>query len=212
MSGVNVSILHFDRKDPEKAMIELIREFDKGHPVILPTETLYGIGAPISNDAAVQRIFDLKERPRELTLPVAVGNLPMVDDIAVIHRWQKHTLRDHLPGPTTFILQAKDLSDPSIVRNGTVAVRVPRHPIFIQLCSKVGPLALTSANIHSGPEILKAELIDEQFKGEVLVIEDDASLVGRGSTIIDLTEEVPTILREGNLNKDELMGGNHGRG
>jgi L-threonylcarbamoyladenylate synthase len=212
MSGVIVSILHFDRKDPENLITDLINEFDKGLPVVLPTETLYGIGAPISNTDAVQKIFDMKKRPRDLTLAVAVGNLPMVDDLAVIHRWQKNTLRENLPGPVTFILNVKSLSDTSFVRKGTIAVRVPRHPIFIPLCSKVGPLVLTSANLHGDPDVHKAELIDKQFGGEILVIEDDGSLSGCGSAVIDLTEEVATILREGNLNIDELMGGDHGRG
>jgi L-threonylcarbamoyladenylate synthase len=75
-----------------------------------------------------------------------------------------------------------------------------------------GPLVLTSANIHGGSEILEAERIDEQFGGEILVMEDDAALSGEGSTMIDLTEEIPVVLREGNLNIDELMGGDHGRG
>lgn len=207
-----MSILHFDRRDPEKVIPELTEEFEKGLPVVMPTETLYGIGAPISNNSAVRKIFDLKARPMDLTLPVAVGNLPMVDDIAVIHRWQKNTLREHLPGPVSFVLHARNIADPFFVRNGNVAVRVPRHPLFIPLCSRTGPLVLTSANVHGSSDILKAERIDEQFGGEILVIEDDRSLSGKGSTIIDLTDEIPAILREGNLNIYELMGGDHGRG
>jgi L-threonylcarbamoyladenylate synthase len=207
-----VSILHYKDEDQERVIEAVIAEFETGKPVILPTETLYGIGAPIANTKDLERIFELKQRPRELTLPVAVGNLPMVDDIAVIHRWQKNSLRDGLPGPVTFILEAKGITDTLLIRNGTIGVRVPRHPLFIPLCSIVGPLGLTSANIHGGPEIHMAEDIDEQFNGELLVVEDDHAIGGKGSMIIDLTEEIPTVLREGNLNMDEFMGGHHGRG
>jgi L-threonylcarbamoyladenylate synthase len=198
--------------DQEKVIEAVIAEFGAGKPVVLPTETLYGIGAPVENNRALERIFELKRRPKELTLPVAVGNLPMVDDIAIIHRWQKNSLRDGLPGPVTFVLEAKDITDPLIVRNGTIGVRIPRHPIYIPLCSRTGPLGLTSANIHGGPEIHLADDIDRQFNGDLLVVEDDLSIGGQGSTVIDLTEEIPIVLREGNLNIDEFMGGQHGRG
>jgi L-threonylcarbamoyladenylate synthase len=207
-----VSIIRYRDEDQEQVIETVIVEFEAGKPVVLPTETLYGIGAPVSNSKAVERIFELKQRPHDLTLPIAVGNLPMVDDIAVIHRWQKNSLRDGLPGPVTFILEAKGITDPLLVRNGTIGVRVPRHPLFIPLCTKVGPLGLTSANIHGGPEIHLAEDIDQQFKGELLVVKDDRAIGGKGSTVIDLTEEIPTVLREGNLNIDEFMGGQYGRG
>ncbi len=205
-----MTVLHFDRKGSDKVLGSISREFEKGDPVVLPTDTLYGIGAPISNHRALERIFDLKRRPRDMTLPMAVGNLPMVDDVSMIHRWQKSTLRGHLPGPVTFILEAREGLDPLVVRDGTVAVRVPRHPLFIPLTTMFGPIALTSANISGGAEILNASGIDREWGGRLLVIEDDRALSGRATTIIDLTDEVPSIIREGNLNIDELMGDEHG--
>jgi L-threonylcarbamoyladenylate synthase len=209
---VDVSILHYDRRDPDRVIEAVIGEFEQGTPVVLPTETLYGMGAPISNKDAIENIFTIKERPQVQTLPVAVGDLHMIDDIAIIKKWQKSSLRDNLPGPVTFVLGAKNSSDPLVIKNGTIAVRVPHHPLFFPLCSNVGPLGLTSANIHGGTELQTANEINDLFNDQLLIIEDDASIGGSGSSIIDLTREIPTVLREGNLNIDEFMGENHGRG
>jgi L-threonylcarbamoyladenylate synthase len=205
-----LTVLHFDRKEPEEVLEAIVGEFKKGSPVILPTDTLYGIAAPVSHRIPLLRIFELKGRPSELTIPVALGNLPMVDDVAVVRRWQKSILREHLPGPVTFVLETGAGLDPLVVRDGTIAVRVPRHPLFIPLTSITGPLGLTSANRHGGPEILEASKLDREWVGDLLIIEDDKALSGKASTVIDITDEVPSILREGNLNIYELMGGPHG--
>ncbi|MGA1820759.1 MAG: L-threonylcarbamoyladenylate synthase [Thermoplasmatota archaeon] len=202
--------MKWDAGSVEQVLDRVEEEFSGGRPVIVPTDTLYGLAAPLRNIRSVEMIFELKQRPREMTLPIAVGNLPMVDDIAIIRRWQKDPIRKGLPGPFTFILEVKaDLPD-LVVRDGTIAVRVPRHPIFIPLTSRVGPLALTSANRHGAGNILKAAEIDQQFNGKLLVVEDDRALSKSASAIIDLTDETAAVLREGNLNMDELMGGDHG--
>lgn len=205
-----MTVIHLDRREPGLVLEDIMAEFENGRPVILPTDTLYGIGAPISDHSALRRIFELKSRPLELTLPIALGNLKMVDETALVRSWQRSTLGENLPGPVTFILEARENLDPLVVRNGTIAVRVPGHPLFIPLTTLAGPIALTSANRHGGSEFLNASEIDREWAGELLIIEDDTALAGKASAVLDITRELPTVLREGNLNMDELMGEKHG--
>ena len=100
-----MTILKWDRRSSDEVIEEIKRSFNDDLPVVLPTDTLYGIAAPAVNRRCLEAVFRMKERPSKLTLPLAVGNLPMVDEIAVIHRWQKDTLRRGLPGPVTFVLE-----------------------------------------------------------------------------------------------------------
>ena len=90
-------------------------------------------------------------------------------------------------------------------------MRVPRHPIFIPLCSKAGPLGLTSANLHGSENIVEAAELDDQFKGDLLIIDDDRFISGSPSAIIDLTDKNIRMLREGKVNIHDMMGETDGR-
>jgi L-threonylcarbamoyladenylate synthase len=205
-----VTVLKFDKHNIESALQRIEIEFRAGNPIVIPTDTLYGLAAPIKDHDALERIFHLKSRPFEMSLPVAVGELHMLDEICTIRRWQKNLLRENMPGNVTFILEAKMELDELVQRRGTIALRIPRHRIFLPLTSSFGPLGLTSANRHGRENKLTAVEIEEDLGVDVLILEDDGSLSGIPSSIIDITKEVPTMLREGNLNIDEFMGGDHG--
>ncbi|MFW3145234.1 MAG: L-threonylcarbamoyladenylate synthase [Thermoplasmatota archaeon] len=206
-----MTVISWNREDQTVIVEEILLEFWKSRPVILPTDTIYGIAAPVSSPGTLEAVFKIKNRPKELTLPVAVGALYMVDEIARVHRWQKTTLRDNLPGPVTFVLEAKEDLDPLVVRKGTIAVRVPRHPVFIPLCAEAGPLGLTSANLHGSENIITAEELDDQFRGDLLIIGDNDSISGSPSAIIDLTDRNIRMLREGKVNIHDIMGETNGR-
>ncbi|MFO8052057.1 MAG: L-threonylcarbamoyladenylate synthase [Thermoplasmatota archaeon] len=206
-----MTVIRWEREDTGPVVERIVHEFEEGRPVILPTETLYGIAAPISSGRAMRTIFKLKKRPEEMTLPVAVGALHQLDALVRIHRWQKTSLRSNLPGPVTFIMESKQKLPPEVEREGTVAVRVPRHPVFLELTKKCGPLGLTSANLHGDDEIMKAGDINDLFRGELLVVEDDATLGGEASAILDITEKTPRILRKGNVFIEGPMRDEHGR-
>ncbi|MGA1865955.1 MAG: L-threonylcarbamoyladenylate synthase [Thermoplasmatota archaeon] len=200
--------------DPEHIDLLLDRvqgEFTGKKPVVLPTDTLYGLAAPISSIKAMKEIFRIKNRPFENTLPLALGNISMIDEIALIRGWQKDILSRGLPGPVTFIVEMKGSMMDLISRGDTLAVRVPDHPIFHPVTERFGPVALTSANLHGSKDLMTAKEIDLQFNGDLLVIEDDISITGTASAIIDLTHDVASVIREGNLNMQEFMGEAHGR-
>lgn len=203
--------ISFNESKLETILEEVLKEFSLGEPVILPTDTLYGLASPLSRPVSVRRIFHIKKRPEEMTLPVALGSLEQVHEVAHITDKVEDHIKRYLPGPYTFVLKAKNGMPGEVIRNGTVAVRVPDHPIYKMICSRVGPLALTSANIHGREPVLTLEDADEQLKGfDLLFVEDRKRIDGHPSEIVDLTNGVPILLRKGNVNIEENMRGQHG--
>ena len=186
-------------------------EFDRGSPVIVPTDTVYGIIGPIDDIGILNEIFLMKERPDKMTLPVAVGSLDMIEMVARPDMGMMDILKENLPGPVTLIVPAvKGLPD-HIVQEGKVAVRIPEHPMFHSLCEKFGPVALTSANIHGrGPILGKEDLEEQMGRYDLLMIEDPLSISSESSEMIDISEDTPMLLRKGKVNIFDRMRGHNG--
>jgi L-threonylcarbamoyladenylate synthase len=165
----------------------------------------------VSCPEAVKRIFDIKDRPLHLTLPIAVGDVEMLLGLASADGWRRERIESLLPGPYTFVLRARVIADPRVVRDGTVAVRLPAHPLYPRLTRRFGPIALTSANPHGGDDILTAALLDSLYGRAVTIVSDDAAVRGSPSEIVDLTGDRPKVLRSGNLNKGKSLEGPDGR-
>ncbi|MBN1389213.1 MAG: threonylcarbamoyl-AMP synthase [Candidatus Thermoplasmatota archaeon] len=200
-----MSVLKWDKEDHKVVMKRVQDEFARGLPVVLPTDTLYGLSAPVSSLDALKEIYRIKRRPVDRTLPIALGDIAQINDIALVDEWQEKLMDRKLPGPVTFILEARGYMSELVSKNASVAVRVPDHPIFPFLTARHGPLALTSANLHGSENLLTAEGIDRQFRGELLIIEDDTSVTGKASAMIDLMHGAVTVVRDGNLNMEEFM-------
>jgi L-threonylcarbamoyladenylate synthase len=171
-----------------------------GSVVVLPTDTLYGIGADAFNPSAVAGVLAAKGRGRDLPVPVLVGSWSTIDGLV---SWVPPTLRALVeafwPGGLTIVVEhapslAWDLGDV----HGTVAIRMPLHPIALDLLAITGPMAVSSANVTGQPPALTAQQAYQQLGESVAVYLDGGEVpVGRPSSIIDLTGEVPLLLREG---------------
>ncbi len=188
--------------------ISLVRDaFAISMPVVLPTDTLYGLAAPISDEKALEKILDLKGRPRDATIPIAVGSVGSIAEISKVTKGQMDLLKRALPGPVTFILVAKQGLSDIVTRGGTVAVRVVDHPIFGPLCGSFGPVALTSANLHGSNPLLRSDDIEGYLgTSDILIVEDDDHVSDKPSTIIDIISGEPRVLRKGKININELLG------
>lgn len=189
--------LDFNVAKMDYLISEIIMEFDKGRPVIIPTDTLYGLACPISNHYCLEKIFELKSRPYDMTLPVSVGDIKSITIVAVPDGRIMEYIEGKLPGPYTFLINARPDLPEMITREGKVAVRIPDHPLFRPLCEKAGPLALTSANIHGEDPVGSFEDAREQFgeKGLLMII-DEGNVSGLRSEIVDLTEVEPMLIRD----------------
>jgi len=186
-----------------KKAAEIIKS---GGVVAFPTETVYGLGANAYDEQAVKKIFELKGRPQDNPLIVHISKKQDVYIVArEIPEKAKVLIREFWPGPLTLVL-LKNPSIPDIVTAGldTVAVRMPDHPIALKLIRLSGvPIAAPSANISGKPSATQPEHIKKYFGEKVFLIEGKVK-IGIESTVLDLTEDVPKILRPGAITKEMI--------
>jgi L-threonylcarbamoyladenylate synthase len=186
-----------------KKAAEIIKS---GGVVAFPTETVYGLGANAYDEQAVKKIFELKGRPQDNPLIVHISKKQDVYIVArEVSEKAKVLIREFWPGPLTLVLP-KNPSIPDIVTAGldTVAVRMPDHPIALKLIRLSGvPIAAPSANISGKPSATQPKHIKKYFGEKVFLIEGKVK-IGIESTVLDLTEDVPKILRPGAITKEMI--------
>ncbi len=179
-----------------------------GGTVIFPTETVYGIGANALDENAVSKIYEAKGRPSDNPLIVHIARKEEVYDLACeISEKAKIVIEKFWPGPITIVLKKKDIV-PYKTSGGldTVAIRMPSHPIAMNLIKESGiPIAAPSANISGRPSPTDEESVLQEMKGRVdgIILGGDAS-VGLESTVLDLSGELPMILRPGGITLEDL--------
>jgi len=184
-----------------------IEALQNGDIVVYPTDTLYAFGVDIHNKDAVRKVFEVKKRPLDNPLPVAVSDLAYIEKIAFVSGIARDLAEQFLPGPLTMILNKKNVIL-DVITGGldNVAVRIPDNDIALELLSRYGPLTVTSANVHGKevPDIISD--IKMQFNSDdVAVYLDYGKLNGLPSTIVDMTASKPRIVRDGAITKEEIL-------
>ncbi len=181
----------------------------QGQLVALPTETVYGLAADARSSDAVARIFEAKGRPADNPLIVHVDSVGMARGCVAAWPSAAEELAERFwPGPLSLVLP-KAGTVPDIVTAGgvTVAVRCPAHPVMRGVLTKCGfPLAAPSANRSSRVSPTRAEHIVDQLGGRIpLVLDGGACDIGIESTVLDLTGDMPTLLRPGMISLGQLQ-------
>lgn len=179
-----------------------------GNLVAFPTETVYGLGACISNEEAIRSIFEVKGRPSDNPLIVHVGTLEQVEELAIEIPPIFYTLASHFfPGPLTVIL-GRHNKVPAIVSAGlqTVAVRIPFHPIARELILLTGgALVAPSANLSGKPSSTEVGHVLEDFDGKISAVVDGGKTEwGVESTVVSLLEGKVVLLRPGAISLEEI--------
>lgn len=186
---------------------EAVRAALAGELIVIPTDTVYGIGTRPDDPAATARLFEAKARPRDLELPILVASAAAAHDVAVFDERAEALAAAHWPGPLTLVLPRADRSRAWELGGeaDTVGVRVPHHPLALSVLARTGPLAVTSANRSGDPPVSDCEALGRLF-GEAVSVTlcQDAPLVGRPSTVVDLAHGEAKILREGALEADAI--------
>ncbi|HEU5485073.1 MAG TPA: L-threonylcarbamoyladenylate synthase [Microlunatus sp.] len=194
--------------DPEalaRAADDARDAIENGECIVLPTDTVYGIGADAFNPDAVQRLLDAKVRGRDMPPPVLIGEPSLIRALAVdIPDEARQLVAAHWPGPLTIILKRQpslkmDLGE----TEGTVALRVPDHELARDILRATGPMAVSSANISGLPAALTCDEAIDQLGASVSVYLDGGRVGADGqpsSTIVDFTQtDHGQILRRGAL-------------
>jgi L-threonylcarbamoyladenylate synthase len=184
------------------------RIIKQGGTVAFPTETVYGLGADALNPEAVRKIFQAKGRPLDNPLIVHISDIEQLKVIASDVPESARSLMDAFwPGPLTLIFKRKDIV-PDVTTCGldTVAVRMPDNPIALGLIREAGtPIAAPSANISGRPSPTTAEHVISDLSGKIdAVIDGGGVRVGVESTVLDMTPDIPVLLRPGGISIDRI--------
>jgi L-threonylcarbamoyladenylate synthase len=184
-----------------------LRILQSGGIVAFPTDTVYGLGAMAFNSNAIESIYTAKDRPIEKAIPILIGDLSDLDQVADdIPNMALRFASRFWPGPLTCIVPKKQTLPIAVSATQTVAVRIPDHPDARALLRAAGPLAVTSANISGQSSPSTAQEVYDQLKGHIpLILDGGKTKGGIPSTLVDCTGETPIILREGPITLTELI-------
>ncbi len=200
----------FDCADPDErgpGLDQAALAVHRGDLVVLPTDTVYGVGCDAFSASGVAALLAAKGRGRDLPVPVLVGSPRTVSGLTMVVPAAAHALMEAFwPGALTLVVReapslAWDLGDAA----GTVALRMPLHPVAIELLADVGPMAVSSAN-RSGepPATTAAEAMAQLGESVAVYLDGGPSGASVPSTIVDLTGPVPRVLRVGAVAVDDL--------
>jgi L-threonylcarbamoyladenylate synthase len=196
-----------DTQQREAGLVAAVNAVQEGKLVVLPTDTIYGIGADAFSPTAVAALLAAKGRGRNMPPPVLVGSVRAAAALAEsLGAFGQDLIDEFWPGPLTLVFRASptlmwDLGD----TQGTVAVRMPLHPVALDLLRRTGPLAVSSANKHGEPPAVTASQAAAQLDDAVAVYLDGGPCADNvPSTILDLTGSVPRLLRAGVISVDAL--------
>ncbi|MCL7427385.1 L-threonylcarbamoyladenylate synthase [Streptomyces sp. NPDC052415] len=196
-----------DATDRTTGLREAASAVRRGELVVLPTDTVYGIGADAFSKEAVGDLLDAKGRGRNMPTPVLIGSPNTLHGLVTDFSELAWELVDAFwPGALTLVARHQpslqwDLGD----TRGTVAVRMPLHPVAIELLTDVGPMAVSSANLTGHPAPEDCDAAQGMLGDSVSVYLDGGPTPGNvPSSIVDVTREVPLLLREGAISPEEL--------
>ena len=203
-------MLFLDCRDPDIRVDAIKTAADSvtsGELVVLPTDTVYGLGVNAFEPAAVAELLRVKGRGRDTPVPVLVGSWSTIDGlVSSVDERTRNLVEAFWPGGLTLVVRHApslnwDLGD----ADGTVAVRMPLHPVAIELLEATGPMAVSSANRHGQPPAQTALEARAQLGEDIAVYLEDGPVPGGvASTIVDVTGPRPQILRLGAIDTDAL--------
>lgn len=190
-----------------RGIAEAVSAVRRGELIVLPTDTVYGVGADAFTPSAVTGLLNAKGRGRTMPPPVLVGSVraatALIDDLGT---YGQDLIDEFWPGALTLVCRANpnlmwDLGE----TKGTVAVRMPMDALSVELLKETGPLAVSSANISGRPAARDADEAEEMLGDSVEVYLDGGRVAsGEASTIVDLTGPIPRLLRLGAISEDKI--------
>lgn len=186
---------------------EAARIIKAGGLVVYPTETVYGLGADPFNRIAVLKVFGAKRRPLDKPLSVAVSSLEEADKLVFVNEAARKIAGAFLPGPITIVLKKKARFPKELTAGSDkLGIRIPDHPIALNLIELAGPITATSANISGHPDPITAYEAKKQIGDRVdSVLDGGECKIKKSSTVVDLSIDSGfEILREGAISRQAI--------
>ncbi len=200
--------LNFTNSVDYSKLKETAKMIKKGGIAIFPTETVYGIGTNGFNENAVKKLYEAKKRPLNKPISLLVNSIDMINKVAKdITKLEYTLIKEFFPGPLTIILKKKDIVPNILTSNlDTVGIRMPANNIALKLIEYSGvPIATSSSNISGKPSVANLADIMDDFDGNVdCFIDGGPSRLGLASTIVQVIDGVPHILRKGSITEAQI--------
>ena len=197
------------RKPEPEIIAEAAAIIKKGGVVVFPTRCLYGLGADALDPHAVEKIIKIKQRPADNPILVLIDCRRQLDSLVVNISPVAMAIMDTFwPGRVTLVFEAGDtLSNRLTAHTGKIGVRLAGHPVASALIKQVGsPVTGTSANLSGKPGCRQIQYLDPPIAKRVDLVLDAGMLEGGvGSTVVDVTEDRPQILREGQVTAEQIL-------
>jgi tRNA threonylcarbamoyl adenosine modification protein (Sua5/YciO/YrdC/YwlC family) len=200
LEGIEMEYFELHPINPQvrfiKKAVDVLRE---GGIIIYPTDTVYGIGCDIYNKEALSRVQEIKSNPDIKLLSFIIPDLKEIAKYAKVSDYAYRTMKHLLPGPYTFILPASRLVPKKLwTKRKTVGIRIPNHQVALKIVEELGhPIISTSTTNRKGDVLVDPNEIRSVFNSQVELMLASGNLSGKSSTVIDLSEEAPVIVREG---------------
>ncbi len=195
-----IVLLEINPQNPQQRLIErVVGILRDGGVIAYPTDTFYGIGCDIMNKKAIERVYQIKQRPKHIPFSFLCSDLKNISRYAKVSNWAYKTMRRLLPGPYTMILAGShEVPKMMLTKRRTVGIRVPDHPISLALIRTLGnPIISTSAATAEGETIDEAWRIEERFGKLLDVVIDGGPVPGQPSSVVSLIDDAPEVLRKG---------------
>jgi tRNA threonylcarbamoyl adenosine modification protein (Sua5/YciO/YrdC/YwlC family) len=192
-------LLEVNPRNPEPRKIRrAVEELERGGIIAYPTDAAYGLGCDLFNRKAIDRLYELKRLDKSQRLSFVCADLASVSRYALMHDHVFRVLKQHLPGPYTFVLEAtREVPKVIQCKRRTVGVRIPDNPVPLALVAALGHPIITTTAAHHGAEPLPdPSEIDDEFPGLALVLDGGPGGL-EPTSVVDLSREPPEILRKG---------------
>ncbi|UYN92814.1 MAG: threonylcarbamoyl-AMP synthase [Anaerolineales bacterium] len=179
----------------------------RGGIVAIPTDTVYGIGALLTDAAAIERLYAVKGREHTKSIAVLLAGVEQLPQVAQGASPAALRLAARFwPGALTLVVPRLPSLPSALSQTDTVGVRVPNHPLALQLLTASGPLAVTSANLSGQPDALTAQDVLAQLEGRIDLVLDGGPTPGAvPSTVVDTIASPPRMLRAGPISESEIL-------
>ena len=180
---------------------------NKGEIIAFPTDTVYGIGVLLGSSAGIQKLYHSKARSPLKAIAVLIGGMDQLPQVVnTLPTAARKLAERYWPGALTLVLPKQDNLPENISPYPTIGVRMPDHPIILDLLKITGPLATTSANLSGGKDPVTAREVLEQLGEKIGFLFDGGKTAGGiPSTVVDCTQSPPVILRQGAISAQEIF-------